>query len=138
MNIKNPYLSINENDIAAFEQTFEVKLPMPYRSFLLAHNGGVPDNIFFIKDGADVVLNSFLPMKNAYLSIESYLSDYRFNQRNLIPIAEEAFGNLILIDCNTDKGAIHCWNHETTTVTYVTDSFEYFIENLLEETDEVW
>jgi len=41
----------------------------------------------------------------------------------MIPIAEDAFGNLILIDCNFKKGVIHFWNHETTSVTYETDSF---------------
>ena len=135
MNIKSSYPNITEQDIATFERTFEVALPMAYRGFLLEHNGGVPANMFFVKDGAEVVVNEFLPLRNGNLSVEGYLEDFHFNLQHLIPIAEDAFGNLILIDCNSEKGVIHFWNHETTTVTYVTNSFEYFIENLQEQVD---
>ena len=133
--IKKSYSDITVVDIITFEQTFSVKLPMAYRNFLLEHNGGVPDKIYFLKNGADVVLNEFLPLKYSNLSVENYLNDFHFNHQNFIPIAEDAFGNLILLKCNTEKGIIYFWNHESTSVKHVTDSFEYFVENLQKNID---
>jgi len=134
-NIKSSYPNITERDLVTFEQTFAVTLPIMYKNFLLEHNGGVPDNIFFINDAVDIVLNEFLPLKNSNLSIESYLTDFHFNLQHFVPVAEDAFGNLLLIDCKSDNGAIYFWNHEIASITYVTNSFEYFITNMQQEGD---
>ncbi len=135
INIKKSYPNIIEGDIINFEQAFKVKLPIGYKKFILEHNGGVPEKIFFLKNDADVVLNKFLPMKYSNYSVENYLDDFHFNHQNFIPIAEDAFGNLILLKCDTEEGVICFWNHESSIVRQVSNSFEYFIENLQENID---
>lgn len=134
--MRNIYPAVTEDQIENFESVFSVRLPHDYRKFLLENNGGVPDCIYYIKDGADVVLNEFLPMKFGMFSIEGYLNDFEFHKQQLVPIAEDMFGNILLIDCTSVSGKIFTWNHETTSISYVAEGFNYFLNNLQSEFEE--
>lgn len=119
---------MTREDIASFEKEFGLKLPSAYREFLQWHNGGVPDSVYYGENGADIVLNEFLPLKYSDLSVEWYIEDTWDAHPNMIPFAEDAFGNLLLLSIEYED--VYFLDHETGGAIPLRTSFSDFLNKL--------
>lgn len=137
-------------EIAECERTIGTPIPGPYRSFLLRHDGGVPEPYTFDwttengrRLGAQV--ESFLNTRpSGDDSLCHVVRMYRARvPADLFPIASEVGGNLILLGAQGSRaGKIFYWDHnweagddESVTdrnVHPLADSFEAFLRMLRE------
>jgi len=99
-----------------FEEVLGTRLPEAYREFLLRWNGGRPRVAAFRGETTgDELLAEFLGIApgrgdDLIAFLERY--DVRLPE-GFVPIAYDAFGNLILIAATEpEKGAIFFWDHE--------------------------
>ena len=98
------------------EDVLGTRLPEPYRAFLLRWNGGHPRvTAFRGAETGDESLGAFLgiaPGQDGDLT--AFLSRYETRLPDgFVPIAYDAFGNLILIAVSgPETGAIIFWDHE--------------------------
>lgn len=141
---------LSENDVLNLEKQIGQIIPLPYRNFLLIHNGGSPKKRNFkvrYDDGRndmDVSLDWFLGINVSYgISIEWHVSEYQHRlPSELFPIATDPGGNLICISSSGEKiGAIYYWDHEEenedeqpptyNNVYLLADTFDDFL-NLLQ------
>ncbi len=110
-------LSIDE--IRKVEKELNTQLPQEYTEHLLKFNGGrCEPNIFsFLENGKETQsrVNWFLAIYDGeYDNFVDFFKDYKRNEKrvpeNVIPIANDPFGNLICIDSENSK--IYFWNHD--------------------------
>lgn len=150
MIIQNSRQKINNKELSDLESKLNITFPNDFKEFLLQNNGGIPNpNVFdFInRDGYNA--NSFVHYfyavydGNDYDSLESNYLLYSSEKRlpsNIIPIAGDAFGNLICISISGDDyGKIYFWDHELEgqsesydNMSLIKNNFNEFISNLHE------
>jgi hypothetical protein len=114
--LTDSYGALSPSLLQELEDALEARLPDAYRTFLLRWNGGRPHAAAFRgEDSGDESLESFLGLAAghdddllAFLDLyEGRLPDGQ------LPIAYDAFGNLILIALSgPDAGAVFFWDHE--------------------------
>jgi len=130
---------ITESDISVIENKYNFILPREYRAFLLNINGGIPSKRYYVNEKLDYsyVIDLFLSIRANNLSFEEYYEDYKIQSKllpeRMVPIAEDAFGNLICVSIKgEDTGSIYFWNHEdnSTDVRRIAPSFNEFLNNL--------
>jgi SMI1-KNR4 cell-wall len=141
------YPRISEKEILNTEEEIGKSLPDDYKAFLLESNGGQPElKKFPIQNNENDdagILSWFLGIcPGDYHDLLTNVN--RFSDRipeNLIPIARDPGGNLILMSLDgKDKGNVYFWAHEEEcdegeTPNYdnlypVADSFKRLIESL--------
>ena len=82
--------------------------------------------MFYLENNADLVVNSFLSLGSEKYSIEEYFEDLK-----LLPIGDDAFGNLICISYASEKiGEIFTINHEVGDVKPIASSLNDLLANL--------
>jgi len=119
MKIENPHGATSPDVITEFEARQGVLLPLEYKQFLLMSNGGWPTpNVFEVLGwhGHGNSLMSFYGIhegeKVDRLDQACRVYDERI-PADLIPIAEDANGNVICIGWEGErKGKIYFWDHE--------------------------
>lgn len=142
--------TLSDQILKVLERYWELKLPDPYRDFLLLNNGGEPEACHFkFKDGtgaSDVrfFLGIYPDKDNDLLN---HLKIYKKRlPLNVFPIAYDSGGNLILISVKgPDRGKVYFWDHEMevgegempdySNLTLIADTFSEFIENLKDESE---
>ena len=102
-------IGAHEVDIHALEANIGARLPEDYRTFLLDHDGGEPEDNEFAIPGADNAsgVNDFMSVKQIRGEIEGYGDRF---PSGLIPIAFAEGGNLIFLAL--DDGRVMFWDHE--------------------------
>lgn len=147
VDIRRSFIPLDEADIAAIEQELAVQLPPDYRAFLLESNGGRPaSNVFTYTrpDGPTAgIVDWFLGIHTGdNESLRRYVRRYKGRMpANLLPIAEDPFGNIIcLAVTGDDTGRVYFWDHEyeasegeppaTDNVYRIADSFSAFLASL--------
>jgi hypothetical protein len=139
LTFSNSGKKINLSDIKDFQNKFKLNLPNEYIDFLLKYNGGIPNSVYFLEDDSDVVINFFLSLGREEFNIEEYYIDMVIEQKNIpndiLPIAEDAFGNIICISCReTDYGKIYFWDHEDgESLIEISKNISFLLNNLNEE-----
>ncbi|WP_051303290.1 SMI1/KNR4 family protein [Psychromonas aquimarina] len=114
----NKYGAINLDALEALEAEIGCKLPTEYGDFLISNNGGSPlfDCFEISKQDGDDRLSSFFGLHTGpeYLQLDKQLKVFKERiPDKLLPIADDAFGNLVGISLNDDSfGAIFFWDHE--------------------------
>ncbi|HKS30570.1 MAG TPA: SMI1/KNR4 family protein [Pyrinomonadaceae bacterium] len=110
---------VSEDELERLEARLRHKLPEPYRSFLLKHNGGRPEPNTFVPRGKSEpteTLNSFLAIggDTAGGSLDEFLDLYRGRlPEGFLPVAYDAFGNLIgIMLSGHHRGQLYFWEHE--------------------------
>ncbi|MBI9076954.1 MAG: SMI1/KNR4 family protein [Desulfatibacillum sp.] len=129
-------------------------LPEDYLSFLKQCNGGVPENAVFefLENGkpSGSVISCFLGVfeERDTHSIGYALDIYAGRiPKELLPIADDAFGNLILMGLKKRRrGKIYFWDHELESdestgkywgnVTQIAEDFSTFFQSLSPEFDD--
>ena len=142
--------TLSDQILKVLERYWELKLPDPYRNFLLLNNGGEPKTSYFSfkngNGGSDVrfFLGIYPDKDNDLLN---HLKIYKGRlPQNVFPIAYDSGGNLILISVKgPDRGKVYFWDHEMesgegeepdySNLTLIADSFTEFIENLKDESE---
>ena len=91
---------LTTEELAAFEQQYNITLPKAFKEHYLQYNGGYPpyENVKGTKHL--FTINSFYPIKYGVLPIEKIISDYEksgivFDDK--IPFAYDNGGNIYLI-----------------------------------------
>jgi hypothetical protein len=107
---------ISDSDIDAFEAKIAARLPRPYKTFLQAHNGGVPEPPYFGKERIPSVLQIFYGLR-VKKKIDDLAANYRRMRSTLptevIPIAVDTFGNEICLAIRgKNRGKVYFWDHE--------------------------
>lgn len=153
MNIidSNKYGKLEESALVDFEKRIGARLPSEYRIYQLNHNGGKPSpNDFIIskKEGEDSI-HHFYGLHNGpdYLQLRSnYDTYYNRMPQEIIPIADDPFGNQICIGINGKyAGKIYFWDHERElnqfgrfnwlNIIKIADSFDQFLNSLFKWVD---
>jgi hypothetical protein len=107
---------ISDRDIDAFEAKIAARLPRPYKTFLQAHNGGVPEPPYFGKERIPSVLQIFYGLR-VKKKIDDLAANYRRMRSTLptdvISIAVDTFGNEICLAIRgKNRGKVYFWDHE--------------------------
>lgn len=139
---------ITSEILSAIEDFWGFGLPRTYRDFLIniydkdysnkifdfpkSSEGFIVDKFFYFQKG----LNHNILIKFTYMGTRV--------PNNMLPIAREVFGNLILLSVKgPDRGKVYFWDHEMecaegeipdySNLTLIADSFEEFIDGLKDE-----
>ena len=135
---------IDIETIKLLESFIEYGLTKSYREFLLKYNGGeIEPNTFKLSEGENS-LSSFFQI-NSKETDEDLVCNYKLyidrTPLGYIPIADDHFGNLILL-CLKGKNRekVYFWDHEFEVddgenpnyenMTLIANNFQEFLENL--------
>lgn len=112
------------------EKCCEIHLPEDLKEFILQYNNGRP-----IKSTFDSERTKGLEIKKLLSyneddkeSIYTFLEVIRSENKSLFPVASEPAGDFICLDTSNNK-IVH-YNHETTSIEFISNSFSEFIKKL--------
>ena len=130
------YKGISKDIIESVEHRLQITLPDDYKQVVLKYEGGYPNPKHFKVDGKVEIFNNLISLdKNEYNNIYEILEDLQNRIGDqLIPFAEDGFGNLLCFDYSADKSIVF-WNHEKNydefkEAAFVCSSFSSLIESL--------
>lgn len=122
--------------IESVEHRLQITLPEDYKQFVLKYDGGYPNPKHFKVDGKVEIFNNLISLdENEYNNIYEILEDLQDRIGDqLIPFAEDGFGNLLCFDYSANKNIVF-WDHEKNygdfkELPLVCFSFSSLIENL--------
>lgn len=117
-----------------------MSFPDDFIAIIKKYDGSYPEpNGIIVNGNAEAVNNlvSFLEDDTSYI-VSIFNDTEGLKEANLIPIAEDPFGNLFCYDFNDGKSDIVFWEHEDedeSEKTFICSNFTEFI-NMLQEIDE--
>lgn len=141
---------LKKEDLKAFEEKYHLKIPADYFAFMLCHNGGRLKECLtsFVEDGkfnSTYVRHLFaLKALKKYHDLNDVMESYQDRiPLKFLPIGEDPFGNLIIMNCNpAETPKIYFWNHELEAdameedqpyfenLSWIADSFTDFLCSL--------
>ena len=128
------YKDSSINIIESVEHRLQITLPEDYKQFVLKYDGGYPNH--FKVDGKVEIFNNLISLdEKEYDNIYEFLEDLQDRIGDqLIPFAEDGFGNLLCFDYSANKNIVF-WDHEKNyddfkESTFVCFSFSNLIGNL--------
>lgn len=142
--VKEP---LTEDELRRAEGEIGAGLPGDYRRFLLAHNGGRPEECVFRfkcegKDWTPAAVAYFLAVYDGrHENLLEYHEAYRDRvPAGLLPVARDPGGNLILLGVSRGhEGRVYFWLQDSepeepdfSNVCFVANSFDEFINSLRE------
>ncbi len=146
---RNVSRQLVESDIQAFEIERGIRLPETYRSFLLAVNGGYPQNQgYYYGDGMSFMLQRLYPLTD---EIESYFNLRSLNHptsdapNGFLIIGRSSFGDAVCLGIDeSHRGKVIYLDHEERDpdeieeddwlgVYPLSDTFENFMSSLQDE-----
>lgn len=139
---------LNEEDIAKLEILLGISLPIPYKNFLLSHNGGHPKLAgFYIQNNPSDnhgLIDYFLCIKEKDIyNLLTWIKRYKNRiPSDLIPIAVDPGGNLVCLTVTGNNiGKIYFWDHEEeadegetpgyANIYPIANSFDEFVGSLI-------
>lgn len=124
---------ITNEMIKNVETQLGIVFPHDFINTIKKYDGGYPvPNKLSVNENEEV-LNNIISFKEGD---ESYIIDIindteYLSETNLIPIAEDPFGNLFCYKFEGNRSSIVFWNHEKSNdYIYVCDTFEELLFNL--------
>jgi SMI1/KNR4 family protein len=130
------YKDISIDIIESVENRLQINLPDDYKQFVLKYDGGYPNPNHFKVGEKEEIFNNLISLdENEYDNIYEILEDLQDRIGDqLIPFAEDGFGNLLCFDYSADKNIVF-WDHEKNyddfkESTFVCSSFSSLIESL--------
>ncbi len=115
-------------DVEEFERDYRVEFPSDYKEFLAKYNGGKTPKTDFRVKRIDSDIRYFFGIGNVEYSIHNEdLPEWL--ELGVFPIAEDSFGNYIVMDVKKQPGRVLFADHEEEfQLSPLTDSFSAFIE----------
>jgi cell wall assembly regulator SMI1 len=133
-----------ESRLQDFEEKISVRLPHPYRQFLLRYNGGYPKPYYFTisKEQGIGMVNIFYGIGEMYDNLDKNieLSDDILDI-GFMPIADDPGGNQICLGLTENHfGHVYFWIHDEDpedqrNMYLLAKDFEEFLEKLYDETE---
>lgn len=119
-----------EEKVAKFENSYEIRLPEQYKSFLYRYNGGRTPKTNFKIGRESFDLRAFYGLGDVKYSF-SDLDDLEiWLKKKLLPIACDSFGNKIVIslDEGTQGRIFFCDHEKSYKTTACTENLKEFIK----------
>ena len=114
-------------DVADFERSYRVDFPSDYEEFLVKYNGGRTPKTEFRVGRIDSDVRCFFGIGDVENSVHS-LDLPEWLEQGVFPIAEDSFGNYIVMDIKKAPGTVYFADHEEEfRLSRLTDSFIAFI-----------
>jgi hypothetical protein len=115
--ITSAFKKIKKAELENFELAIGYPLPSVYKQFLLKHNGGRVDDNFFKTINGEIETNiqfmfGITDEKN-YDLMSNYAYFKTIHSGNLLPIAMDGLGNLILLTLDKENESVLLWIHDT-------------------------
>lgn len=130
------YKGISKDIIECVEHRLQITLPDDYKQIVLKYDGGYPNpNHFQVGEKVEIFNNLISLDENECNNIYEVLEDLQTRIGDqLIPFAEDGFGNVLCFDYSADKSIVF-WSHEKNytefkETTFVCSSFSSLIESL--------
>lgn len=122
---------LTQDDFFEFEKYFGKKFPDGFRDFYLENNGGyLPES----EHPAPLLFSGFIPIKHGKVPIEKTyqdLTDDFIELKDMVPFADDEGGNCFLLSLrDKDYGKIYIWLMDEKELTFVSESFDEFINEL--------
>lgn len=118
---------VTDNIIEDIEAKLKIKFPKDFVDIIKKYDGGYPTPNKITIEGQAEVLNNLVSFREEDTSfILDIINDTEnFNGSNLVPIAEDPFGNLFCYSFHGNTYEIVFWNHEEGVVNkHVCNNFE--------------
>lgn len=110
----DPYRPVPEKEIRDVESRLALRFPKSYVKFILKHNGGQPDPMFFQRlDGEIIGINCFfgIDADEPALDLEKTASFFaNVLPKGVLSIADAGGGNHICLDLRGDGERIVYWD----------------------------
>jgi len=130
---------LNDELVVSFERKCDYQYPISFKQIVVEFDGGSPENdVYDTKETKGRVFNNLLSFnpakKTSVWSLLEKKTEEKFEwcveglSWRFIPFARDPFGNFICFDRTNDH--IVFWDHETTAIEEVADSFTEFIDSL--------
>ena len=115
-------------DVEDFERSYHVEFPSDYKEFLAKYNGGETlDTDFHIKRIEADVKHYFGIGDVKYSVHNEDLPEWL--EQGVFPVAEDSFGNYIVMDIKDEPGTVSFADHEEGfALTRLTASFKDFVK----------
>lgn len=133
---------LTEGDVSAFEKTHGLVLPVTYKAFLLATNGGRPERDLFSLEGLEGNsfgrIHLFFGLNDPVVSCNLDWNRDVFGERipaDLLPIATtEGIDKICLCVAGSRAGALYYWDGHARAgerdLYFLADDFASFISSL--------
>lgn len=127
----------NQNDgieelIVEFENSIGYELPVEFMSFLKKYNGGETPNTSVNFNGISSDIRAFYGLGNVKYNF-SKISCVKEDEKMLLPIAEDSFGNYFAIGLAGDDGIYFIDHEKESGVLRVDESFLGFVNKCKSE-----
>lgn len=111
---------LSDAAIVQAEQRMQVRFPEDYRCFLKRFNGGEPEGHFFaipsMANRSSVRMFYGINGDECFDLVRNWEVFLGRMPPNLIPIGDDAFGNLVVISVRgEDVGKVYYWDHDQET-----------------------
>ena len=119
---------VSWEDVTEFERSYRVDFPSDYEEFLVKYNWGPTPKTDFRVGRIDSDVRAFLGIGNVKDSVHNEdLPEWL--ERGVFPIAEDSFGNYIVMDIKKAPGTVYFADHEEGfSMTPLTAAFKDFIK----------
>ena len=131
LKIEEPFPKITEIQINELERYLNCILIKEYKAFLLRNNGGRPNkNLFRTSNGEyETDVQFFYGINGGVYDLKTNFDVFKERiPKQRIPIGTDSLGNQILLDL--EKGNVLFFDHEQETETFISDSFNLFLNEL--------
>ncbi|MBI1246299.1 hypothetical protein GC197_00455 [bacterium] len=132
--IQDSFPPASADEITEFERRFDLKIPPPYRRFLMTTNGGrFAADAYFGPIKAELGVNLFYSLNAVfdYLDLSNVRKAYLGEiPHSFLVIADDGLGNPICIDTKNLAGPVFEMNHEGGSRALVCDQFEQFLAGI--------
>ncbi|MBP3611330.1 MAG: SMI1/KNR4 family protein [Lachnospiraceae bacterium] len=126
---------VTSDVIKMIETELKIKFPKDFIKNIKQYDGGYPIPNKISIEGQEEVLNnlvSFLEEDTSFI-LDIISNTENFRDSNLVPIAEDPFGNLFCYSFGENTCKIVFWHHEKNAeIKYVCNNFEELIAMLHE------
>lgn len=125
---------LTDYNINVVETKLKVTFPKDFIAIIKQYDGGYPIPNKITVEGQDEVLNNLVSFVEGDVSfILDIISDTEgFGEANLVPIAEDPFGNLFCYSFEDNTCEIVFWSHEESSRKHVCNNFEELLAMLHE------
>lgn len=118
MRFESSRTPLTREALSSAEAEIGLRFPPGLREHYLRANGSVPDAYIFRRGATTVAIFECLPLRaesrglSAMGAYRSLVQEREIHPPYLFPFAVDGGGNLFLVDCRSEDGAVYVWWHD--------------------------